>query len=459
MLALATSALVAQSDADAALQEMGARAQQAVAKAIGHDFDGPIRFRYVERSDLRAAMKDELLPQMAAQFGEGDAAEDAAKMVANVHAYSLLAKYAFASGDVLVCESNRKAFAHALDMPELASDATLQAILVHECVHAAAQQRYDWVAKLNSLKNTDEISAFNAVLEGHAQFVARRVCTEHGWLESFERFTKTIGMTPDIENDDEGAKQLRRSAAISLSWAYYDGEEFIAKIHEADGEKAIAKAYATPPDSPGVIFNPEWFLKPSTRPAVDFEFDRAFDAFEKPFAGDEWMRVRRSMAAAELKGAMAALPKKDVDRAVSQIVDTKTSICKWKSPPGEKLVVGAVFVLDSHAAAASFLALEERLSREKDKLTATGSIKLLESTYTNCDDGEVRGLHVHKRVQFRGQEANISTVNMCRGRAVVELLYSNYEIDQKAAIAAARNLLDLAQKKGEPAAAVEKKDD
>ena len=45
-------------------------------------------------------------------------------------------------------------------------------VLVHEAVHALDWARWGWVAHRKTLKTGDELQAFSAVAEGHAQLVA-----------------------------------------------------------------------------------------------------------------------------------------------------------------------------------------------------------------------------------------------------------------------------------------------
>jgi len=433
------SAILAQSKDDAELQKLGQQALTAVEQHLDTELGRPLTFRYATAKEVEAILVKELRPQFAVQFETEDEVTQNCKATAAMMSRALLAKYAFESGDVLVVQKNFENLAEVIDEPGLDTPECLQAALVHECVHVLADHRYKFGEKLRELANADQILAYNAVIEGHAQLVARAVCKKNGWSEPFAQFTRSIGKVPDM--GDEGSNMLARVQAVSLSWAYYDGERFTAKMQAEHGEEGIARAYRTPPKSPAEIFHPEWYLDPASRPKIDYDLDAGFAVLEEARGGDDWNATRQAINSAQIKTALALLPEEDVERFAAHILDSQFLSLVWKDPPGKHFIAGAVFVTDSHSETVFALAAEERLLKAKDEAMKNGALKILDASYTPLRDGQVHGLFAKKTVQVQQQKMPVSTVVLAQDRLVVELAFSNVEVSQEEVVALGEKML------------------
>lgn len=424
---------------DRNLQATGERALRAVEKHLGVELKTKLTFREAKKSELRDILNKELVKQFEAQFEDPKKAETERKNWVRSMAQGILAKYAFGSGNVMVIPDTIGRVATLIDEPKLATNECLQAILVHECVHVIADQEHQFAKHANTLGNTDELLAYNAVIEGHAQFIARKVCAENGWSEGFEIFTKSIGKVPDL--GDEAENMLARVAAVSASWAYYQGEEFIAALHAAGGDKAIAKAYAEPPKSPAQVFHPDWYLDPDKQPTITYPIDEGFDAFEKTVDKKKWTVNKMTINEAQISTAMQLLAKDDIDRCTKHLQVCKSLIVTWTRPAGERMISAAVFVSDSVSEAAFFLACEERLMRKKDEAMKAGPMKIVDSKYTQKGEGAMLGLLAQKVIQYRGQDLPVTTLVLAQDRVVLELTYSNEAVTEEEIVKKGRELL------------------
>jgi hypothetical protein len=113
----------------------------------------------------------------------------------------------------------------------------LRAILVHELVHLDDHHRFHFDGVLTSLKSTDQILAYNAVIEGHAQFVAREICAARGWGEGFEIYSASIGALPVQEDQGAGMALLLKVVSATVSASYVQGERFFVAIDKAGGNE------------------------------------------------------------------------------------------------------------------------------------------------------------------------------------------------------------------------------
>ncbi len=438
-LLLAVSVPAQTDDALAALKAAGAKAIAAVEKELDVKLDG-VGVRFTTTEELIEIFDKELVPQFAIQFSDPDEADRQRRMFAESMAPAVMAKFDTTAKEILVEQDNIEDLADQLDIPELRTPECLQAILVHEAVHAASEAKFSWSKRLSKCRDADAILAYNAVIEGHAQHVARRICKKRGWTGAFEKFTSSVGKVPEIENAI--ARQLARMNAVSFSWAYHDGERFVAAIAEEGGEKAVARAYTEPPTSPSVIFHPEWFLDPSKQPKLEFDFATGLAELAKAFGADDWTESRTTLTPPQFDAAFALLPKEDVERIKKQTRSNRVLVLNWTAQPGEKLIAAGVYELDSYTEAAYFVAAEERLLRAKDEAMAKGMTRITSSTYAPLQLEGSLGTHATKKVAFPGGSVDVAVVVLARGRIAVELMVSNHDVERDRLVSLAAKLLE-----------------
>ena len=430
---------LAQIEDEASLRAAGARALAAVEKFLGYDLGLEPTFRFTDPDELESILDKELVTQFAVQFSDADEAKRQRKAFAAMMSRALMAKYEFATGNVLVSPGTIAKMATLLDEPNLTSEECLQAILTHEAVHFVADQLYEFQHRIGELTSTDAILAYNAVVEGHAQFVARRVCAANGWSAGFHVFTRAIGKTPDL--GDDGMNMLARMQAASASWAYIQGEEFIGEIQAVRGNSIIERIYREPPESPAIISNPQWFLDPTTKPRVYHTIDAGLAMFADGFEDKEWTKESRTMNNAELETVMELLPEQDVARITEHLQTCKMQVLQSKNPPGERMIAAGVFACDSHHEATFLLACEERLMRKKDEAFKEGAIKVLDASYTPKNSGTIQGVFANKTVDYNGRKLPVSTLVLRQERLVLDVTFSNHEITEQEAMHLGRKLL------------------
>jgi hypothetical protein len=441
--ALSSSGEITRERLDAAFAD----ARAAVEKTLEARLPEDLTVQVVEPEEIAARVADENLPSLLRQFPDPETARAQAQVLGEAFAQIAFAKYAWSTSELLVAPSTWTALAAQLERPALTGDGALRAVMVHELVHALDDAAFDLGASIERLDNPDAIAAFNAVIEGHAQLEARRVCVQAGWTEGFECFTESIGaLPPSAEEQGEAELLLLRLQIDTVATAYYEGERFVAAIQAAGGPEAVARAFRDPPRDGETIFHPEWFLDEKLRPAVRYDLESPLDLFAERFASDAWLTSRQSIQPAQLEAALALLPRESIQRIQSTLRGNRTFVAQPRQAPASKLVVLAVMEFDAEESARFYLEAVRQLGLLKDEVMKTGEIRIVESEYADLDLPSGQGLLQRKRMQVGPQTVEVASVSAVRGRTVVETIFSNEPIEDSAHRELAGTLLEALRK-------------
>lgn len=374
---------------------------------------------------LASVIAAENAPLVALREPDADKAARQIEALGKELAPFTYAKYAWSSKSFLVVPETWEKNAELLERPDLTADHALRAVMVHELSHALDDQKFDLGACLLQANTADAVTAFNAVIEGHAQLQARRVCKVRGWIDGFDSFTSSISALPkNLKDDGEGLAMLRRAAAAQIGSAYIDGERFAQAIVEARPKTGSSDIFRSPPRDADTILNPEWYLDPAKRPAVLHDPEPAIDAFVAMFDKDVWSSSRGSPTPKQLATGLTLLPKADVDAIVASLRSVRLVQLAPTAAPQSKAAIVAVMEFDSEESAKRWVALSGVLSDKKDAAMREGTMRITESKTTKLEEGAVRGLLQEKSMQIATAEFEIASIDAWRGRCVVETIYS-----------------------------------
>jgi hypothetical protein len=435
---------------DAAVAELGKAVLPFVEKETGASLEG-VALRLAGAEDLRRILEEELLPQMRVLDLEPEAAKARAAAAAAILSRAMVAKYAFGAKAILVCPGNVDSLSREIGEPLLRSRAGLCAVLAHEAAHAADDLKYGFSARLLSLKDPQALQVFNAVIEGHAQVVARKACEAGGWGEAFEAFRRSIGKEPPGDGSDEGRRFLSRVLTASLASAYWDGETFMRAVLEKGGEKAVERAFAEPPADPEVLHHPEWFLDPASRPPLAFDFDGGLALFEEGFDSAAWAAQKQPMTPPQIRAALSLLPAEVVDRIARACRTSRFCLLTPRTPPAGRMVVALLIEFAGAGEAVFYMAAAERLSRIKDEKMKSGSVKIVEAAYETVREEGWQGFFAAKTVESAGSQVRVFDLVACSGSLSLELLYSGVETDSKALAELGGRILAAAKNPPAPA--------
>ena len=200
------------------------------------------------------------------------------------------ALYSTATQQVMVSDSLLRSYINSVGNNAEAIKHALNALLIHELVHAADDSRYG----IHRNRNLNFRASFaqSAVYEGHAQYVTRQICQQSDCspgLNSLDKFMFGEQLSPN--------KLPQPVQAVSrnvLEYSYVEGERFISSLAQrANGQTLIHDALSTPPVDPIQILDPSSFPN-ITRKQLNKELLTASKNIAHPWTTKPWVRVETS---------------------------------------------------------------------------------------------------------------------------------------------------------------------
>jgi hypothetical protein len=431
-----------------------AAARPAVEKQLGHPLpEGFAGVRLGTGDEIRDALERENTPVLGAIFGE-EVGREQAQAFAESLGPALLAKYVFEERAILVSAEALHRNAELLVRPELESALVVRAIVVHEHVHADDVPRYDFAGLYVRAGDPDRLQALNAVLEGHAQHVARRACAELRLSAGFDLFTQAIAAeVPEGAELGEGLRLLQRVQRETFGASYIAGERFMAAVEAKASRAGLERVLREPPRDMAEIHRPEWYLEPGLRPATRLELEGALDAFEAAYRERGWKGMRSSLDTAQLATAFNGFDEAGVKRIQSALV--RGRLIQLASPDRSVVHYALACEWASAADAAFVLKTSEALLKRRDKDMQEGAVRILSAAYEPVAEEDLVGVYGLKRVKAFGDEVDVATAVLADGSLTLELLRSGEPGTKEDLLSLARRLRAAARVEAEKAAPAE----
>jgi hypothetical protein len=419
-----------------------AEARAALEKECGAKLDAGLALRFATAAEIGQRIAEENMAFVRLRQPDEEKARAEAQSLGDTLGAITFAKYSWNPRELLVVPRSLEAQARQQDLPELCSDTTLRALMVHELVHAWDDSLHGIPALFARADSLDAAGACNALLEGHAQHVARRVCKARGWSAGFETYTGVIGRVPDSSKElGEATLLMLRVQGAAIGFSYRDGERFVAALESAGGAEAVARAFREPPRDGESILHPEWYLDPKKRPAVLYEPEPALDLFVARFPGSVWSAQRLSIQSSQMEAGLALLPKEEAHALAASVRSARYVMLYPTANPNEKIVSTAVVEFGSETEALAYLAASDRLSKLKDEKMKTGLVRITGSS-TSAIRAEGRTGWLQTKQMKNGALAfEVQAIDLLRGKVVVETLFSGEAIAVEEHIQLATELL------------------
>lgn len=169
---------------------------------------------------------------------------------------SYAALYTDNGNRILISRPLLLTFLNIASQNEVDANQAVAALLIHELVHAADDQRY----KIHKNRQLNFKASFtqSAAFEGHAQLVTRRLCKRHNCLPGMYALQQFM-FAPSNETDPV-AQSVQAVSRNILEYSYIEGERFLSALSQrADGEQLIADVLLDPPQDPIQILVPETY--------------------------------------------------------------------------------------------------------------------------------------------------------------------------------------------------------
>jgi hypothetical protein len=431
-------------------------AAAACAKAFGGPFEPALAIEFVGKDELFEVLVRENLPIVELREPDADKARSEAETVSRQLAEMTYAKYSWADRKFLVCPPTWNRLAQVVELPELTTDAAIRAVLVHELCHAHDDRRFGFAKCLETADSVESVLVRNAVIEGSAQVQTRRICGQNGWEEGFAAMTAGIGQLPkDVEKRGALLAMIARSAVARATFAYHDGERFVAAVLAADPEKGAERVFRAPPMDQETVLNPGWYLVPSSRPALLYDLEPSLERFVREYDPVVWQGTRANVTGKQIATGLTLLPRADVDAFVESLRNARFVQLVPTANPQSKLAMMIALEFDSERSAARWIDMAEQLSKRKDETMTKGLARILGGTTERFAEGDFVGVVQQKRMKAGGKEFDVASIDVQRGRIVVETVLSGDPMPVEAHRKLVLELVGAVARKGAPPAAPE----
>lgn len=401
---------------------------------------GGIPFRMADRPAMASAFASNLQRQLHLIELEEEELESLGEMLS----VALLGIYDISAKEVLVCKENFPFLADLVSMPDLDALDCLKALMAHEGSHAVADLKWGLAETIEELEDDQQLEALSAVIEGYAQYMARKVCTENGLKDGFETFTTAVGASP--ETDDPVERLAMEAATATFSFQYYEGEDFVRAIVAARGEAAIGDLFTAPPRNATMIAKPEWYLDPSKIEEGSFDLPELLTTFEETTAAPGRSPNQVEMNLAAFRAAMAPLSEEVIDGILALVVKNRMSVAV---EAGGEVTALVIYECRSDADAASMAGYSEQLLRARDEAFKEGPTRITAASYTEFEASGWKGVRSVKTVAMPGGSLDATTFIAHRGVLSTELTIAGHGVDveliEKAYAALTEHAFDAAR--------------
>ncbi len=393
---------------------------QAVKQETGVDLKGKIQVRWGTALDFAKVLTKDSQDLSSVPFGK-----KTLKKLRKQHRIigtQLLGKFDWRKNEILIGRTNLEKQARLFKKPKLLEPQTIKALLTHESMHAVDQSQYHWVEKMKDL-GSSKIKLYNAVVEGHAQAVAERICKAQGWEKGFSVFSSVIGKIPD---STKGLmRQLLEIRIAQTRDAYWKGRSFVIAVEKALGKRGLKRIFEHPPSSFDQVLHPEWYLHPEKAPQTSFDPSPAFKAFLEGIPRKEWRARRIKASLSQLGAALTLLPEKEKKWILESLLGNRTLVVMDRKNPQARMMVFSFLQFKTPEDAKFYLKSGLKLSKIKDQKMAKGRVRITESSYEDFRGKGKPMVYIGKTVAVGGQTVAVKSLLITRENLALEILYSN----------------------------------
>jgi len=240
---------------DGFVQEVYTLARRMVEQKTGARLQH-VKLDVVDNRVIQQEVERETRRLVESQFTNRAYAEKFLQQLVNDQASSYIALYTDRGTRILLNRPVLKSYIQILEKDNTLIANALTALLIHELVHAADDQKYQ-IGK-NRVMSFKASFTQSAAFEGHAQLVTRQICTLHqclSGLDALERF-----MFAPLTATDPVTQGVQAISRNVLEYSYIEGERFLTSLSQRpNGEALIDAVLRRPPEDPIQVLVPNTY--------------------------------------------------------------------------------------------------------------------------------------------------------------------------------------------------------
>lgn len=419
------------------LQPLAQQAIDAVAAETGSDLSA-LQIQFATPDDIAAALRSEQKVLFADLMSDAWYADAALQHYSSNAAEAMLGKYAIEHDAILVNPRLvSRLFADRRNDTEFMREVYL-ALFAHEAMHAVQERRYDLDGSLAALEGIGEQVALDAVIEGHAQFGARRVCAQIGCSEGFAALTDKL---VDWEHHSDAAvAQSRRMASARTAFSYVEGEAFVTLLHRHGGETLVDQAWAKPPSDPWVIAHPASYDKP--RP-LKHDMERAARQLSSEFPPEQWVHMRSVALPNELAVYMSQLPAAEAEHMMDQHRQHISVSLLDKQNPDKGAPSIEFIQCDTPKASQRYVEIMQDRLRMLDASDQSSARQTVSQHYQQVDLDGAEGFYREAKWQVGGSTIAVKNLMISRDELTIHVAGRNLEYSKDELMALGQRLLAM----------------
>jgi len=319
------------------------------------------RADYVKRPTVKVSSTDEVAGFLREDLDTvfrtlGAAGDEQVAAMSRALASQLLAAYDPAKNVIHILPSNAVAAAKAAGNPALASADVLKLVLVRMGTVAMDRQLYvGWKTAVDAATNSDAVHAAGAVIEGHAQYITKRVADQWVLKEQFPAgaFSDLVTLLTTATPVDGLKAAAQAAASEEAKFAIIKGHAFMEAAARRRG--GAEKVLNTPPTNRNPIFDPAKFFEARRKPLVSNVPAKVLSEFAGLVTGDGWNTATTTMDKDQAAKLLEPLPRMQT----SAILAAFKSGTAWVSAKGEYETAITLIEMRGPGMAESFVAIRK----------------------------------------------------------------------------------------------------
>ena len=271
------------------VQQWFHEARSSVGEKLGVDLSH-VGLRVTDTEGIAVHAKTSLMHALGHDLRNNLFTESLVDNILTLQTESVLAIYSPSVKQILLHDKNIGKY---LDH-QIAPKGALQALLVHELVHASDDLKY--AAFDQNSMSYQEVFAKSAVVEGHAQWQTRNICKALGCKTAFNHLNRY--MFDSSSQEDPALQYLQSRSFKNLEFVYKEGERFIDELKQrANSDEAVSLAFKKPPRDSIQIIDPDSFPDLAREKRNDL-LSVAIENTAKPWDKNSTGRLKRNVLAA-----------------------------------------------------------------------------------------------------------------------------------------------------------------